>query len=107
MSKKQQIAFYAAVFVLVFTIVFVGLIGLDMLIGRDPVGLNRMFGRNEWPQVCDENNVCVWITTTPLPTPGPATVQAIETFYARVWATDAAATAAVVDAMQPVAEDNQ
>lgn len=104
MRKIKQIALYTTVFVVVFSVVFGGLMGLDGLFG-----LREMFGREqEWPTVCDENNVCVWITTTPLPTPGPATVEAIATFYARVWATDAAATAAVVDVVQPVVtEDGQ
>lgn len=85
----KQAAFYALFFLLVFALVMGGLIGLD-----------RKFGRyDKWPKVCDANGACAWVTTTPLPTPGPATVEAIETLTVSVWATNAAATAVVVEAL--------
>lgn len=47
-----------------------------------------------WPTVCattaDGVTTCAWITTTPLPTWQPATVEAVTRF----WATNAAETAA-------------
>lgn len=94
----RNIALHVAVFFLVFALVLGALVTLD-----------RTFGRSqEWPKVCDANGACAWVTTTPRPTPGQATVEAIGTFTANVWATNAAATAAVVDVMQPVvAEDGQ
>ena len=96
-QRILQVALYIAVFVMAFTITLGALIGLDRTFGRD----------QEWPKVCDANTVCAWVPTTPRPTPGQATVEAIGTFTANVWATNAAATAVVVDAIQPVAEDNQ
>ena len=104
-SNAIKLAIYAGTFIGVFVLVLGGLIGVNMMFGRD---LDTVFGRDqEWPEVCDENGACVWLTSTPPPTPLPATAEAIATFYAERWATHAAATAVVVGTIQPVAEDGQ